>query len=160
MTRKVFFSFDFDRDAWRAGQVRNSGVTRDNAGFLDAVDWEAVKKKGSDEIKKWIDNQLIGTSVTVVLIGAKTNESYFVKYELEQSWKKGNGILGIYIHQIKNADSMTDIKGSNSFGGIFTSSYDDKKYFADRFTTYDWVDNDGRNNMDKWIEAAAKSAGK
>jgi len=160
MTRKVFFSFDFDRDAWRAGQVRNSGVTRDNAGFLDAVDWETVKKKGSDEIKKWIDNQLIGTSVTVVLIGAKTSESYYVKYELEQSWKKGNGILGIYIHQIKNSDSSTDTKGNTSFGDIFTNSYDNKKYFHDRFPTYDWVDNDGRNNMDKWIETAAKSAGK
>ena len=26
MTRKVFYSFHFDNDAWRAGQVRNIGV--------------------------------------------------------------------------------------------------------------------------------------
>lgn len=160
MTRKVFFSFHFERDAWRAGQVRNSGVTRDDAGFLDAAAWEEVKKKGTDGINKWINDQLTGTSVTIVLVGAETNTRDFVKYELEQSWKKGNGIFGIYIHQLKNADGKTDTKGSNAFGDIFTSPSDNKKYFSERFSTYDWVDNDGYNNLDKWIEAAASQAGK
>ncbi|MDI6603474.1 MAG: TIR domain-containing protein [Patescibacteria group bacterium] len=83
-------------------QVRNSWVTkpdREAAGFWDAASWKEVKKKGDAAIKKWIDDQLIGASVTVVLIGAETSNRDYVKYELEQSWKKGNGILGIYIHQ-------------------------------------------------------------
>jgi len=160
MTRKVFFSFHFERDAWRAGQVRNSGVTRDDAGFTDAASWEEVKKRGDIGIKKWIDDQLIGTSVTIVLIGTETSDRDYVKYELEQSWKKGNGILGIYIHQMKNSDGMTDAKGSNSFGDFFTSPSDNKKYFYERFSTYNWVDDDGYNNIDKWIEAAASAAGK
>lgn len=160
MARKVFFSFHYERDVWRASQVRNSGVTRDDAGFSDAASWEEVKKKGSDGIKKWIDDQLTGTSVTIVLIGAETSSRDYVKYELEQSWKKGNGIFGIYIHQIKNADGSTDTKGNNSFGDIFTSPDDNKKYFFERFPTYDWVDDGGYNNIDKWIEKAASAAGK
>ncbi len=66
-------------------------------------------------IKKWIREQLVGTSVTVVLIGTETSSRDYVntnKKELE----KGNGILGIYIHQIKNKDGKTSTKGSNSFG--------------------------------------------
>lgn len=160
MTRKVFFSFHYERDGWRAGQVRNSGVTKDIAGFLDAAAWEEVKKKGTDATKKWINDQLTGTSVTIVLVGAETSDREWVKYELEQSWKKGNGIFGIYIHQMKDSNSRTDTKGSVAFGPIFTNTYDSKQYFSERFSTYDWVDGDGYHNIDKWIEAAAISAGK
>lgn len=161
MARRVFFSFHFERDAWRASQVRNSNVTKDNnAGYLDSVSWEEVKKKGDDGIKNWIDKQLDGTSVTVVLIGAETNTRPYVIYELEQSWKKGNGILGIYIHQLKNALGNTDTVGSNNFGPIFTSYMDNKKYFFERFSTYDWKNNDGYSNFGTWIESAAKQAGK
>jgi hypothetical protein len=50
----------------------DSWVTKDreSAGFWDAAAWEEVKKKGNDAIEKWIDDQLKGTSVTVVLIGS------------------------------------------------------------------------------------------
>ncbi|MDD4352661.1 MAG: TIR domain-containing protein [Candidatus Gracilibacteria bacterium] len=162
MARRAFFSFHYERDVWRAGQVRNSWVTKDReaAGFWDAASWEEVKKKGEEEVKKWIRKQLEGTSVTVVLIGAETSSREYVKYELEQSWERGNGILGIYIHQMKDKDGKTDTKGKNEFGPIFKSDNDDKQYFFQRFSTYDWVDNDGYNDMGDWIESAAKKAGK
>ena len=54
MARRVFFSFDYERDVWRVGQIRNSWVTkpdREAAGFWDAAAWEEVKKKGEDAIK-------------------------------------------------------------------------------------------------------------
>ncbi|MGF9996732.1 TIR domain-containing protein [Bacillus safensis] len=35
MARKVFFSFHYERDAWRAGQVRNSNITQAIKGYLD-----------------------------------------------------------------------------------------------------------------------------
>ena len=40
MTRKVFFSFHYERDVWRAGIVRNSDITKKSveaAGFIDAI---------------------------------------------------------------------------------------------------------------------------
>jgi hypothetical protein len=163
MARKVFFSFHYERDVWRANQVRHSWVTkpdRQTAGFIDAAAFEEVKKRGDIAVKRWIDEQLIGTSVTVVLIGTETSNREYVKYELEQSWKKRNGILAIYIHQKKDLNGKTDMKGNNSFGDIFKSVSDDKKYFFERFLTYDWVDNDGYNNLGNWVEVAAKQAGK
>lgn len=162
MARRVFFSFHYENDVWRANVVRNSWVTQDrkSAGFIDAADFEEIKKGGESAIKKWIREQLEGTSVTVVLIGSDTSNRDYVKYELEKSWEKGNGILGIYIHGIKDKDGYTSKKGDNSFGPIFTSSKDDKKYFFERFKTYDWVSDNGFQNMGDWIEKAAKDAGK
>jgi hypothetical protein len=161
MARRVFFSFHYERDIWRAGRVRNSWVAkpdRETAGFWDAADWEAVRRGGEEAIKKWISEQLTGTSVTVVLIGTETSNREYVRYELEQSWKRGNGILGIYIHQIKDQDGKTEAKGDTTFGPIFTSPDDDKKYFFERFRTYDWVDDDGYDNLGEWVEKALKKA--
>jgi len=41
MARRAFFSFHFDRDYWRANQVRNSWLTQDDrgsTGYIDAAD--------------------------------------------------------------------------------------------------------------------------
>lgn len=162
MARKTFFSFHYKNDVWRANIVRNSWVTqeREAAGFIDAAAFEEVEKGGTAAIKKWIDGQLSGTSVTVVLIGAETNKRDYVIYELEQSWKKGNGILGIYIHKIKDSNGNTSAAGTNQFGPIFTSPNDELTYFFQRFPVYDWVDGDGYKNLGSWIEEAAKKAGR
>ena len=76
MARKTFFSFHYERDSWRAGQVRNSNViaAEDEYGFIDGVDWESIKRQGDDAIKRWIKDQLKNTSVTAVLIGKETAE--------------------------------------------------------------------------------------
>ena len=162
MIRKVFFSFHYEKDSWRVNPVRNSNVTKDNnAGYVDAVDWEKIKEKGDDAIENWIDNQLKGTSVTVVLIGTETHTRKWVKRELNKSWVRGNGILGIHIHQIEDKDGTKAAKGKNHFGSIFKMNPDDgKELFRERFNTYDWIDNDGYKNFGKWIEKAAKDTGK
>ncbi len=72
MARKVFFSFHYERDSWRAGQVRNSNQFNDERceyGFIDGVDWESIIKQGDEAVKRWINEQLKNTSVTAVLIG-------------------------------------------------------------------------------------------
>ena len=164
MARRVYFAFHYrDVASFRANVVRNSWVTkpdREEAGFFDESLWEQAKTNGEDAIKRLINKALEGTSVTAVLIGAETSTRKWVKYELEQGWKRGNGILGIYIHQIKDKDGKTDTKGNTFFGPIFTSSDDDKRYFSERFSTYDWVDDDGYNYLGGWIEKAAEDAGR
>ncbi len=47
MARRIFFSFHYENDVWRANIVRNSWVTADAAGFVDAADFEEVKKVGT-----------------------------------------------------------------------------------------------------------------
>ena len=48
-----------------------------------------------------------GTSVTVVLVGEKSCSSRWVKYEIKQSIKRGNGLLGVDISKIKDLDGNT-----------------------------------------------------
>jgi len=110
MARRVFFSFHFERDIWRANQVRNSNVVAgaDAAGFFDHSEYEEAKKKGDETIKRLICNKLDGTSVTVVLIGTETASRPFVQYEINQSIARKNGLLGIHIHHLKNSKGELD----------------------------------------------------
>ena len=57
MKRRVFFSFEFKKDAWRASQVRNMGKVDSSSTFSDN-DWEEVRLKTDTAIKKWIDDQM------------------------------------------------------------------------------------------------------
>lgn len=70
------------------------------------------QRKKVTEVKKLIDKGLIGTSVTVVLIGAETSTRKFVNYEIEQSIARGNGLLGIKVSGIKDKDGKTDVQGA------------------------------------------------
>lgn len=162
MPRKVFFSFHYDRDVVRVSQVRNCNVvtsafTQD--AFLDAAAWETVKRGGETAIKKWIDSQMEGTSVTVVLIGKETSQRKYVKYEIEQSWNKGNGVIGIYIHNAKNFAGLTDTKGANPFED-FNMKNNASEKLSNRIKTYDWINDNGRQNIGNWIEQAARDRGR
>ena len=146
MARRVFFSFKYE-DVSRAMVVRNSWVTqgKEAAGFVDAAAFEKLKKQGDSAIQRWIDDQLNGTSVTVILVGSETCNSRWVKYEIDKSKALGHGLLGIDISKIK------DLKGKTSERcGRLPSGY----------SFYLWNNNDGYKNMGTWIEAAAKAAGR
>lgn len=146
MARKVFFSFKYD-DVSRAMVVRNSWVTqgRESAGFIDKADFEEVKRQGDQAIKNWINKQLEGTSVTVVLVGEETCSSRWVQYEIDQSIARGNGLIGVDISKIK------DLQGNTSERcGQIPSGYD----------FYLWNKDDGYNNIGSWVEQAAKNVGR
>lgn len=147
MARRVFFSFKYKEDVSRAMVVRNSWVTqsKEAAGFIDAADFEKVEQQGDNAIKNWIDNQLRGTSVTVVLVGSKTCSSRWVKYEIEKSIEIGNGLLGIDVSKIK------DLHGNTS---------DRCAEIPKGYKFYLWNKDNGYNNMGDWIEKAAKDAGR
>ena len=163
MARRVFFSFEYDRDIWRVSQVRNCWVTkpdRETAGFIDAASWEMMNWKGKEAVIKWIDRELERTSVTVVLIGYKTSSSEFVEYEIKQSRLLGKGLFGIYIHNLKDEDGNTDLKGKNPFENFCTEKKGEIMYLSQIYPTYDWVDNDGYHNFPDWVEAALRKAGR
>jgi len=162
MARATFFSFHYAPDCWRASQVKNSWVTQERkaAGFFDSAEWEEVKKKQDIAIEQWIDKQLYGTSVTVVLIGSKTAGRKWINYEIKSSHKRGNGLLGVYIHNKKNSKGLTSQRGINPFDDWSVTKNGQKIFFSSLYPTYDWVINDGYTNMGKWIEEAARKAGK
>jgi hypothetical protein len=142
MARKTFFSFAYERDAWRAGQIRNSNLiaSEDEYGFIDGVDWESIKRQGDDAIKRWIKDQLKNTSVTAVLIGTETADREWVQYEIVESWNRGNGLVGIWIHDIIDRDRKTDAQGRNPFE-LFTLPNGTRLSAVCK--TYNWVSDDG-----------------
>jgi hypothetical protein len=111
--RRTFFSFHFQNDIWRANVVRNAHAVDAVARvpFTDASLWEEAKKKSDEAIYKMIDSALIGTTVTVVLIGSDTANRKFVKYEIAQSKARGNGLLGVRIHNIENEHRLGSTAG-------------------------------------------------
>ena len=50
------------------------------------------------------------------------------------------------------------IKGKNPFAEI--NFKDSNRTLADVYPVYDWVNDNGRDNMGSWIEAAARKAGR
>lgn len=148
MARKVFFSFHYARDHWRAGQVRNSNVISnyEQNPFYDSADWETIKKKGDQAVKDWIEDQLKGTSVTVVLIGKETANRKWVKYEIKRSIELGKGLIGIDISKIKDQNEDTDSAGVNPL--------------PKEYPKYLWNNQNGRENLGDWIEKAATDAGR
>ena len=123
MKRKVFYSFHYAKDSWRAGQVRNIGVV-ENDPPLTSNKWEEVKQKGEDNIVKWIQDSLVGKTCLVVLIGEETSKRKWCNREIEEAWRAGKGIVGIYIH------NLLDVVGNQSNMGDnpFKSFYIDKTY--------------------------------
>jgi hypothetical protein len=113
MARKVFFSFHYSRDVRRIVQVRNSWVVR-RAGeaqpFYDKAEFEQAKKRAGG-IEAWIEAQLKGTSVTVILFGAETFDRPWVRHEIKRSYELGKGILAIDIHRIKDPQLGVDVQG-------------------------------------------------
>lgn len=148
MARRVFFSFHYQRDIWRINQIRNipnvTGCAA--AGFQDGSLWEKTKKEGDTAIKKLIDDGLNNTSVTVVFIGEKTAGRKYINYEIEQSIKRGNGIIGVRINHLKDQD-----------GNINTEGAVPAKLTAHGAIIYKYVNHE---KLSEWIEAAAKAAGK
>lgn len=83
--------------------------------------------------------------MTVVLVGARTCSSRWVKYEIDKSKALGHGLLGIDISKIKNLSGKTSERCGRIPAG---------------YNFYLWNKDDGYNNMGKWIESAAKGAGR
>ena len=158
MSRKVFYSFHFAPDSWRASQVRNVGIVEGNQPVSDN-DWKDVKEGGNEAIQKWIDNQLYGRSCTIVLIGKDTAGRKWIKYEIEKSWNDGKGVVGVYIHNLKNANGEQTSMGNNPFDD-FTMKRDNKKLssivkaynppYSDSADVYDYI----KSNLESWVEEA------
>lgn len=117
MTRRVFYSFDYERDSWRASQVRNIDILEGNSP-VSANAWEEVKKGRDLAIKKWINRQLQRRTCTVVLVGSRTANRKWINYEIHRSWELGMGVVGIRIHKLKNQLEKTSHRGKNPFNFV------------------------------------------
>ncbi len=157
MKRQVFYSFHYKNDVRRVSQVRNIGTLEDNKPVSDN-EWEEVKRKGDDNIKKWINDNMNYRSCIIVMVGEETANRKWVKYEIEKAWNDGKGVLGIYIHNLKDPVTGKCSQGKNPFSS-FTIKKDNKS-LADIVKCYNPNPNDAYNdikdNLEKWVEEAIK----
>lgn len=147
MARSVFFSFHYQRDIWRVNVVRNCGVVIGHAaaGFRDGSLWEEAKRKGDAAIKRLIDNGLVGTSVTVVLIGRDTYSRQYVDYEIERSIARGNGLFGLNIAHVRDQFGHSDVQGPAPL-----------RLLSGGYPVHTWT-NDGEQ-LGRWVEDAYQRA--
>src|SRR5438105_4572058 len=117
MARSCFYSFHYKPDCTRASQVRNIGVIEGNSPASDN-DWESVTKGGDEAIKKWIASQMKGRTCNVVLVGNGTANRKWINHKIVRAWDDGLGVVGIYIHGLKNLAGEISTKGSNPFDFI------------------------------------------
>ena len=156
--RRTFFSFHYKPDNWRAGQVRNMGVVEDNPAVSDN-DWEAITRGGDAAIRNWINGQMAGRSCVIVLIGSHTAWRKWIKYEIEKAWKDGKGLLGVYIHNLKDRNGDQSTKGANPFYSIIVNG----KRLSSIVKVYDppyklstYVYAYVAKNVADWVEEAIK----
>lgn len=144
MAKRVFFSFHYqDVIDFRANVVRNHWITksdREDAGFFDASIWETAKKTSPLALKRLINGELQGTTVTTVLIGSGTYARRWVRYEIIKSMEKGNQILGVHINGIKDKNQRTKRLGPNPFACLgYKYSDDGKKLHLYELKNGKWV---------------------
>lgn len=161
--RQVFFSFEYNKDCWRAGQVRNMGKVDNSSTFSDN-DWEEVKEKTDAKIKEWIDDQMAQRSCLVVLIGATTSGRKWINYEIEKAYELQKGIVGIYIHRLKDDSGNQTTKGNNPFYNIFIGDNNERlsKYvtcYEPPHLTSTYVYDDINENIEQLIEDAISARG-
>ena len=154
MATPVFYSFHFDNDVFRVQQIRNIGVIEDNKP-VSANDWEEVKRKGDSSIEKWIDDNMKYRRCIIVLIGEKTADRRWVKYEIKKAWSDRKGLLGIYIHNLKDPKTGQCSKGPNPFEQF---TFNDGTKMSRYVTCYDPNSQDAYNdikrNLESWVQHA------
>lgn len=158
MARQVFYAFHFARDSHRVSQVKQMGVVEGQP-ILSSNDWEKVKKGSDAAIQKWIDDEMKGQSCLVVLIGKQTAGRKWVNYEIKKAWDDKKGIVGIYIHHLKNLSQLQDTKGGDPFA-TFTMCEGKKrmsnivKAYDPPFSTSANVYNQIKEKLPGWVDEA------
>ncbi len=153
MASTVFFSFDYDKDWSRMWNIRNCNQFRNNledSGLFRRRDrWESVRLKTDTAIRDWIDEGLDYSGVTVVLISGETWKSRWVKYEIAETERRRKGMFGIRVHNMLDTNRNYGVAGPDPFphAGVYKS-----------YPIYDWVNDDGYNNINRWVQQAATLA--
>lgn len=96
ISRHVFISFDhedLDEVNLLRGQAKNDKL---DLHFDDHSVKEPYDSANADYIKRNIREKIYRCSVTVVYLSEKTASSKWVNWEIEESLKRGKGVIGVY----------------------------------------------------------------
>lgn len=156
MARRVFTSFHYKPDNWRASQIRNMGKLEGNS-VATTNKWEEVTNGGTKAIEEWIDENMNGKSCVVLFVGENTANRKWINYEIKKAWEAGKGIFGIYVHNLKDSSGNQSSQGDNPFDEFKVG---DKKMssivkcYNPPFTSSTYVYDHIKENIEDWIEKA------
>ena len=124
--------------------MRNCNLlpSEDQHGFIDSVDWQSIERQGDGAIRRWIDEQLEYTSVTVVLVGAETATRPWVQYEIAA--RAGTEGMVSLVFAFITSGIRT---GRPTYSGEIHSELfmlPDDQPLSSACKGYDWVLDDGR----------------
>jgi hypothetical protein len=155
----VFYSFYYQRDAWRVQQVANMGAVEGQR-MLNSQQWEAVKRGGDQAIENWIAEQMKYKSAVVVLTGAQTASRPWVRYEITKAWRERRPLVGIRIHGLADRAGKIDSSGPNPFSQVRLTTGQTIADYVPLYTP------SGRNsqavyaniseNLESWVRSAYK----
>ena len=158
MARKAFYSFHFDKDVWRAGTVRSMGVIEGNV-VATGNQWEEVREKTDPKIQAWIDSQMAGKSVAIILAGSSTAGRKWINYEIEKAWNSGKGVVAVHVHGLLN-NAAPPAQGSKGGNPLYYVSVEGKrlstiaKCYDTPYSSSKYVYGHIKENLGDWIEEA------
>lgn len=163
MPRKCFYSFHYAEDNWRVAKVKNIGAVEGQP-IVSGNEFEAIKAKGDNAVKSWINENMVGRSTVIVLIGAHTAGRKWVDYEIEYAWSQKKALLGIHIHKLLDSDGNPTAKGKDPFANWTIGQQ--KTPMSNFAKVYDPVGADSKSvyasisdNIENWIEEAIRLRG-
>lgn len=102
-SRHVFISFSYE-DVDEVNLLRGQ-AKKDNTElqFDDFSVKDAYESENADYIKRQIRERIERCSVTVVYLSEQTASSRWVNWEIEESFKRGKGVIGLYKGDVQPA---------------------------------------------------------
>lgn len=172
--RQVFYSFHYAKDYWRTQMIRNIGMI-DGSKPVSSNEWEEVKRKGRYAIENWIKSQLSYRTCLIVLVGEETYNREWIRYEIQEAWRRGLGVMAIHIHNLKDACSLTSREGRSPFYAFYINKsrnairegnspllyeenmgYICKSYNPPSFYTSQQTYNYIASHLSEWVEEAIR----
>lgn len=108
--RNVFISFayeDIDDVNLLRGQAKNEKVP------IEFNDWsvsEPIDSERAPYIKQKISERIAQSSLTVVYLSDRTSKSKWVKWEIEESLRRGKQVIGVFAGKIPPRSLPTAIR--------------------------------------------------
>jgi hypothetical protein len=96
-------------------------------------------------------------------VGENTARRKWINYEIIEGWKSGKGVVGICIHNLKDADKKQSSRGENPFDSL---SFGDKEFssvvklYDPPYTASTDVYDHIKKNISSWVDEAIQMRGK
>ena len=81
----------------------------------------------------------------------------WIKHEIKESWKAGKGVVGVYIHNLKDSDGNQSQKGRNPFDDITIEGEKLStvvKLYDPPYKSSSYVYDHIKENIADWVEKA------